>query len=114
MCSSCGQLQKIDEIVFGENLTKIDSFCWDCKALTDVTASGTIPVTISFTSSPLTAESAISVINCLKDYSGTDKDLTQTITFSATTKTALDALGAVAPNGLTWLDYIGVKGWLYA
>lgn len=108
-----GALTTVDNLIFGTKLKNTNNaFYW--AHVTDCKASGTIPVSISLASSPLTAESAITFINALADYSGTDKEGTQTLTLSATTKTNLENEGATAPNGLTWLDYIGVKGWLYA
>jgi hypothetical protein len=99
-------------IEFGENIVDTSSAFNGANSLRNLIASGIIATTISFASSAkLTAESAISVINCLKDFSGTENELVHTITFHANTKTALDALGAVAPNGLTWLEYALSKGW---
>jgi len=59
----------------------------------------------------LTVESAKSLINALKDISGTDKAYTYKVTFAPATKTLLDAEGATAPNGDTWLNYVFAKGW---
>lgn len=102
------------EVEFGESITNAEKAFANTR-VKNVIASGVIPISMSFSStSSLTAESAISIINALKDYSGTDKEFTQTITFSAETKSALEALGATSPNGNTWLEYIGDKGWLYS
>lgn len=82
-------------------------------ALKNITIEGTIGKSIDFKYSPLTAESAKSVISALKDYSGTDKEYTYSVTFSASTLELLEAEGATAPGGLTWTEYIKAKRWNY-
>lgn len=72
---------------------------------------GTLAVPLNTTWLPLTAESAISIITALVDYTGTDKEFTYTCPFSTGTKASLEDLGAVAPNGLTWLEFAQSKGW---
>lgn len=46
-----------------------------------------------------------SIIKALKDFSGTDKEFTCKLTLSAESKAILEAEGAAAPNGDTWLNY---------
>lgn len=75
---------------------------------------GTLSRSLNIGSLPLIAESGISVITALENFAGTDNEFTQTLTLSATAKANLEALGATAPNGATWLEYIQLKGWLYA
>lgn len=84
------------------NMQKLTSLMIDGKI---------IESTINLGISPLTAESAKSLINALWDYSGTANEFKYKVTFSATTKTALEAEGATAPNGDTWLNYMTAKGW---
>lgn len=102
------------ELICSENTLFATNTFAGCVSLTKLTIIGVIGKSINLSQSPLTSESAISVITALKDFSGTDSEFTQTVTFSETTKAALEALGATAPNGLTWLQYITAKGWLYA
>lgn len=66
---------------------------------------------VSFKSSPLSVESAKNLINVLVDCKGTDKEYKFSCIFSDATKTALEAEGATAPNGGTWLSYVEEKGW---
>ena len=75
---------------------------------------GTLSKSLNVGGLYLTAESGISVITALENFAGTDNEFTQTLTLSATAKANLEALGATSPNGNTWLEYIGDKGWLYA
>lgn len=109
------KLQSIAEIDFTKVTTtnNMGTPFNGCTALTDITFVGTINVTLSFSSSPLNLESAKSVITALKDYSGTANEFAYTITFSTTTLNLLDAEGATAPNGGTWLSYIEDKKWNY-
>ena len=99
------------EIKFGENITTATGAFNACANLKTLNASGVIAISLSFSACPLTAESAISIINCLKNYAGTENEFAHTITLHANTKTTLDALGAVSPNGNTWLEYANDKGW---
>ena len=52
-----------------------------------------------------------SIISALKDYSGTDKEFTYTVTFTSACITALDKEGNNSPNGNTWRNYANDKGW---
>ncbi len=71
-----------------------------CSALENIIIGGTIGKNISFSYSPLTVESMKSIINALKDYSGTST--TYTLTFRADRENMLtDEEKAVATN----------KGW---
>lgn len=104
------RLTTIQKLIVSEQI-KYDNWFVGCNVLANIVIEGVIANSISFSASPLTAESAISVINALKDYSGTSSEYAHTITFSSTTKEALEALGATAPDGLTWLEYAQAKGW---
>ena len=59
----------------------------------------------------LTADSAKNLITALWDYSGTANEFKYKVTFSEATKSLLEAEGATAPNGDTWLNYMTAKGW---
>lgn len=98
----CYALKKIEKIRVNENTSYRDTFT-QCSSLEDVTFEGVIGQNISFAQSPLTRESALSVINHLKDISGTGTTLT--VTFSSTTKALLtDEDKAIATQ----------KGWTIA
>jgi hypothetical protein len=99
-------LEKIGKLIIPESTTVINDnhpFVNACK-LTHITIEGVIPQTISFQwSSLLTHESLMSIINALKDYSGTTS--TYTLTLHADAKARLtDAEKAI----------ITQKGWTLA
>ena len=106
-------LQYIEKFIFKSDGTQtFTSLTFQsCNSLSDVIFEGCVGQSLSVQWCPLNLESAKSLINCLKDYSGTDKDGTYKITFSSTTKTLLEADGNTAPHGGTWLDYVEHKGW---
>lgn len=106
------KLEKIDKLIFGTKATQYNDMFGQCISLTDITVEGAVLATISLSVSPLTAESAKSFINCLKNYAGTDKEYSYTISFSPTTWGYLDAEGETAsPNGNSWRQYINDLGW---
>lgn len=83
-----------------------------CRSLKNLTLGGNLLQTTDLKYSPLTLESAISVITHLEPYAGTDNEFTYTITFSPTTWGYLDAEGETAsPNGNSWREYINDLGW---
>lgn len=91
--------------------TNANNAFYKASALRNITFEGTIPVSISFSYSPLTVESMKSIITHLKNYAGTDKEFTCKVTFSSACLTALEAEGATSPNGNNWLDYMTDLGW---
>ena len=101
--SSCSKLHTIAKLGSDETTTFTDAFAW-CNALKNITIEGTIGKSISFAQSPLTADSAISVITHLKSYRGTSNAYSQTLTFSASTWAALD--GLFSPANTTWRYYV--------
>jgi hypothetical protein len=50
------------------------------------------------------------IISCLKDYSGTEKEYVNKLTFNAERWTALEA-DSKAPDGNTWREYVFNLGW---
>jgi hypothetical protein len=52
----------------------------------------------------LSLESAKNIINALVDYSGTENEFIYTVSLSEETQALLEAEGATAPNGKTWLE----------
>ena len=90
MFAECYKLEKIGKLIIPERVTYISDnhpFVNDSK-LTYITIEGVIPSTISFRwCSLLTHESLMSIINALKDYSGTTS--TYTLTLHADAKARL-------------------------
>ena len=110
---SATKLVSIEKLIF-ENMSIPSTVFQGCSELKDLVIEGTIRGTSTFQAcTSLSAESAKSIINALVDYSGTDKEFTYKITFSSNTKNWLNAEGANSPNGNTWLEYAGDKGWNY-
>lgn len=66
---------------------------------------------LNLQSCPLDNESAISLINALYDYSGTENEFAYTVTLNDEVWARLDALGNVSPNGNTWREYAQDKKW---
>ncbi len=95
----CSNLVTIPKLTVTET-TVFNSTFNGCTALVEIRIGGTIGKNISFSYSPLTVKSMKSVIEHLKDYSGTDT--TPTLTFRADRENMLtDEEKAVAIN----------KGW---
>lgn len=82
-----------------------------CESLTDIIIEGVISTNFPIRQSPLTVESLKSIITHLKDYSGTDKEYTYTVTFKATAFAELEAEGTTSPHGNTWAKYIDDLKW---
>ncbi len=104
------ELETVDKLIVDEGNTFSGTFT-NCTALKNITIEGTIGRNIDFKFSPLTIESAKSVINALKDYSGTTSEYAYSVSFSSSTLALLEAEGNTAPHGGTWIDYVDKKGW---
>lgn len=75
----CSKLRKIGLFIPPRDKTaKIDCF-YGCSALTDIQFGGTIYVSLSFSSSPLTVDSIKSTIEWLNDYAETGTSVTLTL-----------------------------------
>lgn len=107
------KLQSIEKIILKQSgEQKFNGTFAGCYELREIRFEGVIGNDISFKDSPLlTLDSLKSIINHLKDYSGTDKEFTCKLTLASASKTLLENEGATAPNGLTWLGYIQSLGW---
>ena len=116
MFFDCKQLQSIEKFIFANNNKTTNPYgntvFRNCSSFTTITFEGVLKTTMSFVYSPLTVESAKSVISCLANYAGTENEFTYTISFSETTWGYLDAEGNASPNGTSWRDYIYLKGWI--
>lgn len=105
--ASSQNLETIDKLILkNDGSTAFGNTFGTCKSLKNITIEGTIGKSVSFKDSPLTADSAISVINHLKSFHGASDAYSQTLTFSTSTWDALGALGAAAPDNTTWRYYV--------
>ena len=93
-----------------------------CKNLTNFTVkNGSIDKSLTFAQSPLSIASMKNIITHLTNYTGTDSEATQTLTFTSACWTNLEAStspyedGLTDSENLTWKDYIQTSlGWLVA
>lgn len=107
----CVKLEKIAVVRAQEDTIFAPNTFGYCSRLRDLTMEGVIGTDIRFDRSPLSVESMKSIISHLKDYSGTEKEGTYTVTFTSTCKTALGVEGNTSPNGNTWTQYVYDLGW---
>lgn len=114
--ASCVKLHTIRKIIFesGAN-TAFSSAFSGCSALSNIDEiEGSIERNISFSSSPLTADTIKRIISCLKDYSGTDSEYSNTLTLKSSAFSKLETGGATAEyNGeaCTWAELVDNKKW---
>ena len=109
-----GDIITIEKVIFSENTVIASNIFNDATGLENIEIGGEICSNISFSAcTKLSLDSLKSIINHLKDYSGTDKEFTCKLTLSSASKTLLENEGATAPNGSTWLEYAYSKGWNY-
>jgi surface protein len=98
MFFNCAALTTLDLGNFDTSaVTSMSNMFYNCAALTTITGviSG-IKISLSFSSSPLSRESALVIINGLADLTG---ETAQTLTLSSTTKVLLtDADKLIATN----------------
>ena len=106
-------LVTIDKLIFNSEGTATfqGTPFYNCIALKNIVIEGVIAQTISFSYSPLTAESIKSIVTHLKDYSGTANEYKYTITFKSSAFEALEEEGATSPNKNTWAEYIDDLKW---
>ena len=104
-------IRTIEKIIVSEKTDIRTDWFTNATGLENVEFQGVIAKSIDFSSCPLTPESVASVISCLKDYSGTDKEGVYTVTFRWQSLSALEAI-TVSPSGGTWSEYIESLGWL--
>lgn len=119
--SNMTYLVTIDKlIVLSNGTTTFSGTFVGCTKLANLTIEGTIGQNISFKDCPLTAESAWSVANALKDLGGYvgDIDNPKTITFSKTTKSYLDidvdeeGDGNITNAWETMFNSCEMRGWI--
>ena len=99
--SACTKLNTIEKIISSENTVWNSTSFYNCVALVNITFEGVVAKSITLENSTLlSAESAVSLFNALKDLTGTD--LSYTVTFSTALVNRLtDEQKAIATN----------KGW---
>ncbi len=100
-----------DNLVFGKNSQCGSMWMYWCGNFKNITPKRIETNFYMAHTGVLTLESAKNIINALVDYSGTDEEFAYEVTFHPNTLALLEAEGATAPNGLTWLEYADSKGW---
>ena len=109
--NGCLSLERVVGIDFS-SATAITSCFTNCSKLSDITVHGTIPVSISFSYSPLTVESMKSIITHLKNCSGTEDAGKYTLTLKDSCKTLMAEQGTIEElGGKTYDQYITDIGW---
>ena len=83
----CANLHTIDKIISFEGTTYSDSTFRYSPKLANIIFEGTIAKDINFIDNPLTHDSLMSIINALKDFSGTTT--TKTLSLHADAKARL-------------------------
>lgn len=108
-------VETIDKLILKETGTScVDTFGY-ASALKNIVVEGVIAARTNVGCKgckSLTLASAKSILMALEDVSGTDRAGLYTITLAPEVVALLEADGATAPNGLTWLEYVSAKGWL--
>jgi hypothetical protein len=103
-------IQWVEKLIVKETHTFSNTFRYNV-ALKHIIFEGTIGTSLDLKeSSLLDVESAKSIINCLKNYSGTDSEYAYTVSLSGDVWTALNA-DSTPPSGNTWQDYVYSLGW---
>ena len=110
MFYSCKQLKTIRKLVVTEDASYVNMF-YTTATVENITIEGVIGKSLSMAACPLTIESMKSIINALKDHSGTDKEGTYELRFSSGCWEVLEA-DSTAPDGSTWQEYVENLGWL--
>jgi hypothetical protein len=109
----CAYLTTIDKIIIDNDGSRLfENSFYKCNQLKNITFEGVIGQTISFSSSPLSVESMVSVITHLKNYTGTQESGNYTLTLKDSCKTLMAQQGAIAElGGKTYDAYIADIGW---
>lgn len=110
--NGCKQVKAIVLKNIQSTMTYVNNPFRDCTQLTDVWIEGEIGTSFDIKWSPLTAESAKSIITHLVNYTGTENEFIHSVYFSETTWSYLDAEGNAAPDGTSWREYVQYTlGW---
>lgn len=84
---SCGYLETVDRLIVNEN--QVINFFSSASSLVNIEIEGVIGQNVDIHHSPLSVDSMISIISCLKDYSAVGG--THTVTFKKDRETLLTA-----------------------
>ena len=107
------KLITIDAVIFTSDGTQplSNNVLSSNENLKNITIEGVIGKSINLASShSLSAESAISIIEHLKNYKGTDEEYMQKLTLSSYAWNRLEA-HSTSPNDNTWKEYVSDLGW---
>lgn len=123
----CLKLEKIEIIRSQEDTLYNDMAFGYCTKLKDLTIEGTIGTNFNIKWSPLSVASLKSIIKHLKDYAGTDKEFTYTVTFKSSAFAELEkaefdsddsnwgistfGIDLEFTEGVTWTNIISYLGW---
>ena len=102
-------LISVDKLTVLETQDLTDAFA-NAKKLTEIRIGGTIGRNLNMQWCPLSVDSMKNIISCLKNYKGTDNDLSYTLTFGDARWSALEA-DSTSPNETTWKEYVNSLGW---
>ena len=112
MCNYCYSLETIEKWIMSEKVTKAGQCFIECYKFKNINVEGVIAVSVSFSQSPLTVESMLSIITHLKNCSGTEDAGKYTLTLKDTCKTLMEEKGAIEElGGKTYDQYITDIGW---
>lgn len=106
----CSYLHTIEKFIVHSNFTTGNVF-HRALALQNITIEGEIGTTFDIKWSPLTAESAKSIITHLVNYTGTENEFVHSVLFADSVWELLNAEGATAPGNITWEEYVNSIGW---
>ena len=106
----CRYLHTIEKFIVHSNFTINNAF-GGCVALKNIAIEGEIGTSFDIKYSPLTAESAKSIITHLVNYTGTENEFTYSVLFADSVWELLNAEGATAPGNITWEEYVNSIGW---
>lgn len=105
-------LKTVRKFIVSENITSGGNNAFsNCESLENIVMEGINAQSLTFAVSPLTVDSMKSIISCLKDFSGTNKEGTCTIKFTSECWNRLEESG-VSPSGTTWEEHVRNLGWL--
>ncbi len=103
-------LVTIDKIILSEDGAYLNGM-WNTNSRTkNVVFEGLIIKDVTVQNAPFTADSAKSLIGCLKNYAGTDEELKYTVSLNSGIWERLNASGA-PPSENTWEEYINTLGY---
>ena len=110
-----GQVVTVDKLILSESGANCSRTFDYANSLKNIVVEGVIGAVSNVGlqyCKKLTLASAKSILTALEDVSGTERAGLYIVSLSPETTALLEADGATAPNGLTWLEYVSAKGWL--